>query len=546
MNLSEAEAHTKLGLPVPNNAPQRSLKRAIAKLSWFFLHHQVAFNTEVLSTLNNEVLGAAGLNARVEEQGNRINGQSTQLDALGRDIWSAIAAQSAQFDALGRDVWSAIAAQGERLDALGRDLWSAIAAQTEAQAEAQAAQAEAQAGQLEAVRKDLWAANGDLWTALSAQTSQLDDTSHDLWEAVSKQTEQIDTLAGDLWAAINEMWAGVTDAREALDKGQDAVQIHVDLMQRQAFARHHEGIGVLRSELVDMSLQFAEIQTRIEESATEMRRQVELLHKEIEVAAAETRRRQGVVDVLLNEVRRSLPEPPAAESLEKLPSTMENLYSQFQEVFRGSSLSVSAAVREYLPDVLALDGDGPVLDLGSGRGEWLEILKEAGVDAYGVDASEDFVEQCTSRGLKVVLADAREHLAELPERSLSAVTAFHFVEHVSVDRLIEVIDLSVRALRHGGLLILETPNPENLTVGASSFYLDPSHVRPLPPDLLAFLLEARGLAQVETRFLHPRLSDNLPSPRASEPWSDDMRPLVETINARLYGPQDYAVIGRRL
>ena len=276
MNLSEAEEHSKLGLPVPNSAPQRSLKRAIAKLSWFFLHHQVAFNSEVLKALNTEVLGAGGLVGRVEEQGNRINDQSAQLDALGRDIWSAIAAQSAQFDALGAELWSAIAAQGERLDALGRDLWSAISAQ-----------AEVQTDQLEAVRKDLWAANGDVWTALSAQTSQLDDTSHDLWEAVSKQTAQIDTLAGDLWAAIKEMWAGVTDAREALDKGQDAVQIHVDLMQRQAFARHHEGIGVLRSELVDMSLQFAEIQTRIEESATEMRRQVELLRKELEVAATE-------------------------------------------------------------------------------------------------------------------------------------------------------------------------------------------------------------------------------------------------------------------
>jgi O-antigen chain-terminating methyltransferase len=207
---------------------------------------------------------------------------------------------------------------------------------------------------------------------------------------------------------------------------------------------------------------------------------------------------------------------------------------------------VARSVRDYLPDIESLQCHGPVLDLGCGRGEWLEILRDAGINAYGVDLSKDFVDHCQARGLKVFLSDACEHLRTVPERSLSAVTAFHFVEHLPIDDVLEFLDLSVRALEPGGALILETPNPENLTVGASSFYLDPSHIRPVPPALLAFLVEARGLAEVETRFLHPSGDNKLRMPAATAAWSVDLAPVVDAVGARLFGPMDYAIIGRRI
>jgi O-antigen chain-terminating methyltransferase len=317
-------------------------------------------------------------------------------------------------------------------------------------------------------------------------------------------------------------------------------------MQRQAFARHHDGIGALRSELTEISMQIADIRTRLEAAPGEMNTQVAEIHKKIEAASAEARRRQATIDAFLDKLRRTLPEPPSREVLGTLPDAMEAMYSDFEDAFRGTFGSIAENLKAYLPDVLALDRRGPVADLGCGRGEWLEILKDAGVEAYGVDLSEDFIEQCRARGLKVVFADACEHLAELPERSLSVVTAFHLVEHVPVDRLVQLIDLSVRALEPGGLLILETPNPENLIVGASDFYLDPGHIRPLPPALLAFLVEARGFSEVETRLLHPRADGDLRYPQDKAPWAADLSPLVNLVSARLCGPQDYAVIGRRL
>ena len=573
--LDEAETHARLGLPIPKGVRHRLLKRVIAKLCWFFLHHQVAFNTEVLAALETLILSETG-------RGTQLEAQAAQLEAQGADLWAAITTHTGQLDALS-DLWAAITTHTSQLEALG-DLRAAITTHTgqlEALGDLRAAitthtsQLEAQGadlwaaitthtGQLEALGdlwaaitthtgqldalSDLWAAItthtsqldalGDLWAAITTHTSQLEAQGADLWAAITTHTSQLEAL-GDLWAAITthhtsqlealgDLRAAIANTRELLEQQQVALKLQVDLVQRQAFARHHEGIGDLRTELVEMGLLIGEF------------------HKKLDTAAAELRLRQGAVDLLLNEVRRSLPEPLSPQALEKLPRAMDAMYADFEEVFRGPSVHVTEVVKEYLPDVLALDRHGPIVDLGSGRGEWLELLKDAGVDAYGVDLNQEFVEQCQARGLKVLLADACEHLAGVSERSLSAVTAFHLVENVPIDRVIELIDLSVRALQPGGLLILETPNPENLVVGASSFYVDPSHVRPLPPGLLAFLVEARGLADVETRFLHPNAASNLRSPRDTEPWSGDLAPLVEAINARLYGPQDYAVIGRRL
>ena len=537
------------------------MKRLVSKLSWFFLHHQVAYNTEVLDTLSKDVLGEAGLVGRLDAHEANADAMGVEFRTLGRDLWAAIAAQTAHLDQQNGEMWAAIAAQSGRVDAQNAELWAAVSAQTK-QVDAQ----NAELWSAVAAQSDrLQAQSSDLWAAIGAQTDRVDALAAELWAAVAAQTDQIESLGEDLWEAVHKMWAAIKDGRELLDQEQMALKIHVDLMQRQAFSRLHEGVGGLRTDLVEMSLHFGEVHKQLAAVRAEaslqlgevnkqigevtgrleaaVGSQIADIHMRLEAAAAETRRRQGTVDALLDKVRRSLPEPMSAQEVEALPDAMSSIYPDFEDVFR---VSVSEFVKAYLPDVLALDLHGPVADLGSGRGEWLEVLKEAGVDAYGVDLSQEFVDQCLARGLKVVLGDACEHLAEVPERSLSAITAFHLVEHVPVNSLIRLIDLSVRALQPGGVLILETPNPENLIVGSSNFYLDPGHVRPLPPGLLSFLVEARGFAQVETRFLRPISAAQLPAPAESAPWSSDVSPLVNLMNSRLFGPQDYAVIGRRL
>ena len=558
------------------------MKRLIAKLSWFFLHHQVAYNTEVLGALSTDVLGQSGLSGRLEAQDARVDTHQARLDALdslreimasqleklGADLWAAISAQTEhlerQIDARNAELWNALAGQSDRLDAQNAELWKAIAGQSD-RLDAQNTELwkalTAQSDRLDAQNAELWnaisaqtvnletrsdAQNAELWEALSLKTDRIDAQAAEIWAAVAAQTEQLEALGRDLWDAVNDMWAGAIDTREVLDQEKVSLKIHVDLMQRQAFARYHEGFSALRSELTEMSMHMADIYTRLEAVPGEMSAQIDEIQREIEVASAEMRRRQAIMDSFLDKLRRTLPETPSPDVLERLPDAVEAMYSDFEDAFRGSFTSITENVKGYLPDIVSLDRRGPVVDLGCGRGEWLEVLDKAGVEAYGVDLSEDFVDQCQARGLNVVLADACEHLANLPERSLSAVTAFHLVEHVPVDRLVQLIDLSVRTLEPGGLLILETPNPENLIVGASDFYLDPSHMRPLPPALLAFLVEARGFSKVEPRLLHPRADSDLRYPQEKSPWAADLSPLVNLVSSRLCGPQDYTVIGRRL
>ena len=535
MNLGEAESHAHLGLPVPEGARRRLLKRAVARLSWFFLHHQVAFNTEVIEALNKELEGETGLRAHLDHHEDRLDSHeiaqgaiAAKLDELGSDLWSAVAGQSSQLDSRAGDLWTALAAQSTQVEALGGDLWEALSAQ------------------------------GAAITVLAERLDRnLDERAKDLWDALSAQGAAITVLAErldrnlaeraeDLWDALSKVSSAVIEARDVLDQGLVALKIHVDLMQRQAFSRHHEGIGDLRTGLGETSLQIRDVYRQLDDLYKRLEATSADMDAKLAEAAAETRRRRGSADALLDRIRRTLPEPVSAREVAGLPDTMAALYPDFEDAFRGPLVSVTEAVKDYLPDISSLDRHGPVVDLGSGRGEWLEVLKQADVEAYGVDLSEDFVEQCQARGLKVVLADVCEHLEQVPERSLSAVTAFHLAEHLPVETLIRLIDLSVRALEPGGLLILETPNPDNVIVGASSFYLDPSHVRPLPPGLLAFLVEARGFSQVETRLLHPSVGANLSFPEDSAPWAGDLGPLVDVINTRLFGPQDYAVIGRRL
>jgi SAM-dependent methyltransferase len=219
------------------------------------------------------------------------------------------------------------------------------------------------------------------------------------------------------------------------------------------------------------------------------------------------------------------------------------LYTEFADRFRGSPEEVTAKLTGYLPDVrrvLAAGADvgaaGGVVDVGSGRGEWLALLRDAGVPASGVDVSTAFVEAGCARGLDIVQGDAVSHLRSLSPRSVDMVTAFHLIEHLDVESLLALLAAARHALRPGGCILLETPNPANLRMAACDFYNDPTHRSPLPPDLTEFLVSASGFGDVEVRPLHPARS-----PLTTEA---DAGPLVEQVVAvTLYGPQDYAVLG---
>ena len=176
----------------------------------------------------------------------------------------------------------------------------------------------------------------------------------------------------------------------------------------------------------------------------------------------------------------------------------DNFYKAFEDRYRGSREVITERLRAYLPFIeplAALRQPARALDVGCGRGEWLELAASVGFDAHGVDLDDGMLAACRERGLSVETADAIATLRAMADNSLAMVSAFHVVEHIPFDLVRTLIDEALRVLQPGGLLIMETPNPENLVVGASSFYRDPSHVRPLPPELLAFAAEHGGFAR---------------------------------------------------
>lgn len=213
---------------------------------------------------------------------------------------------------------------------------------------------------------------------------------------------------------------------------------------------------------------------------------------------------------------------------------MSRFYKALEDRFRGSRELILSRLRAYEELVEAIAEDGHAfraLDLGCGRGEWLQLMGEIGLAARGCDLDNEMLSEARKLGLDVFHGDAFDTLREMPDESLSVVTAFHLVEHLPHNDLVSLINEVWRTLRPGGLVILETPNPENLFVSSVSFHFDSTHVRPLPPLLLSFVLEHVGFNQVAIWRLQ---DDPTVSERSVGLW--------DVIHA---ASPDFAAIGRK-
>jgi O-antigen chain-terminating methyltransferase len=227
-------------------------------------------------------------------------------------------------------------------------------------------------------------------------------------------------------------------------------------------------------------------------------------------------------------VRSSLPAGAAAQPV---PTLLFD-YGKFAEKFRGPEEYVKNGQRIYLPD---FSGRQSVLDIGCGRGEFLEMMRDAGVPARGIDLSEESVAICRAKGLNAEVADLFLYLNELQEASLDGIFCSQVVEHLAPERLPEMIKLCAASLARGGVIAIETPNPECLAIFATHFYLDPTHTRPVPSALLAFYMEEFGVGRIETRKLAPAV-DSMPS----------LAELPAAFRDGFFGALDYAILGKKL
>jgi len=361
---------------------------------------------------------------------------------------------------------------------------------------------------------------------IGGQIDFVEDGLHNVERALHILEQQYTAVAEQRESHLRDVQSHLTARTQQLEN-------QIDLGQRQLLARFYDGFGALQRDMTDLTRQFAELAEQAMSGPAGR------------AAFADVLARMAEVDHFLTEVKRSYPETVKPERLTTLATGFDALARAHAARFRGTPEEIRERVSVYVPELKSVVGLGPVLDIGCGNGELLEVLAENEIPAYGIDMAESAVAQCVERGLDARADDALHHLASVPAGSLGAVTALHVVEHLDTDTLIEMIDLSLRALRPGGLLVLETPNPGNVLVGANFFYLDPTHERPVPSALLEFLVSIRGFAEahvVPLRRSVPLFDAEWPG---EGQWQADVHRVAAFVSEGLLGAEDYAVIAHR-
>jgi O-antigen chain-terminating methyltransferase len=234
---------------------------------------------------------------------------------------------------------------------------------------------------------------------------------------------------------------------------------------------------------------------------------------------------------------------PAAES--KSPDSIDMDYFLFEAKYRGSRAEIKERQRVYLD---YFRDRKHVLDIGCGKGEFVEVLTENNIGVLGIDINIDNVNYCTDLGLPVKYAEAVEYLNSCENSSLDGIFMAQVAEHLSPNHLIKLIKLAREKLQTGAYFIVETINPQSLIVFTESYYMDPSHIKMVHPLTINFIFETEGFLNIEFKFLSP-VADDMKIPRLEcmEDCKniDDFNNAISKLNDLVYGCRDYAIIAKR-
>lgn len=411
---------------------------------------------------------------------------------------------------------------------------------------------------LPSIREDFKQARGTLQEELGQALVDLREQAAEETEARAALGLELRGLSAQVDADIARLRASVTEESEQLDR-----RLEAEIKVREALGEVVQSNEVERgasAESLKAEIQHLSVQTAEEVKARELlgshfddefakRRELENRFAELELVAHQLRKDLTYADWrianFVSETRKRFPEVLERPQIQHIVEEhdqhrLDSLYAAFEDAFRGTREDIKTRQAVYLPyvkEAKAGSRKSPIVDIGCGRGEWLELLREQELEACGVDSNRVMVERCTALGLHVELSDVHTYLGKLKDSSIGCVTGFHIVEHLPFDALIGLFDEVLRVLRPGGMVIFETPNPRNILVSSTEFFNDPTHKRPLPPHVLKFLAESRGFCRIEVLELHP-------FPKVYT-FEDDGKVMTRRLNDYFYGPQDYSIVGRK-
>jgi SAM-dependent methyltransferase len=423
-----------------------------------------------------------------------------------------------------------------------------------------------------------------LHPALEALRRRLEDEEASYAEALAA----LDRLAGfplpeeagpevrALLAELNEPWPSPSPRRglvAALDRRAlaalapvidrqarfNAVLVRLLNAHLESLAHHHARERELRDALVRYAqrvepimdarddMRVARAPTRAEQVLEAFGRRLDEMGRRLEGLVA-LRDRVEVLSEDVAAVRTSLETAALAPEVARTAAraARDSVYTAFENRFRGSRDEVRAKQADY---VALLRDHAPVLDLGCGRGELLELLREARIEARGVEGNAHAACECRKKGLEVVEADLVEHVRGLEAGRLGAVFAAQVAEHLPPAVLQALLAEAHRVLRPEGLLVLETVNPASALAFLDVFIRDLTHERPLHPETLRFLAAAAGFSDVRIEMRSPVPDDVrlhlLPGGGLPPPVVKALNENVERLNALLFAPLDYVLVARR-
>ncbi len=309
--------------------------------------------------------------------------------------------------------------------------------------------------------------------------------------------------------------------------------------QTQEMTRQGTQINNFIAQVVSSEIEKAENRVRQAEASTELLGQrVKQLSQIVQQTREEMSRRQkdGAKESQVSSVRAHGQDARATvPSSASARQEWNKVYALFEDQFRGDAADITDRLKFYLPFVERAGFKDGFLDLGSGNGDWLALLKSKGLRGLGVEINEVMLERCRQQRLDVIDSEMISYVESLPDESLNVVSAFHVLEHIPFETTFHLLRQIRRVLRPGGLILFETPSPENLVVAACNFYSDPTHHKPLYPHTLTFVLKNIGFTNVQLQFIHPV---------EGSPFNPDDSNL-QPLHMWFYGPRDYAIVAEK-
>ena len=343
-------------------------------------------------------------------------------------------------------------------------------------------------------------------TTLRVQMDERLNTLDGSFKTIDILVNSLLTSIQEILDAINIRVQGIDEHLGVVDTQMQGIDEHLGVVDTQ-MQGINEHLGVVNTQMQGINEHLQGINERFITTDTRIKTIDELYIRNDSYLKNDLMQQKRLITMFLEEARKCLPEPFSQEHLQTFVNEnqhfLDAFYVAFEDKFRGSREDIFNSLKVYLPLIKEAKigtPESPIVDVGCGRGEWLELLRESGYTARGIDINRVMLEQCRSRELEVIEADVIAYLRALPDDTLGAVTGFHIIEHLPFETLVQLFDEAVRVLKPGGLVLFETPNTRNILVGSGDFYRDPTHKNPIHPDTISFLAESRGLINSKSYF----------------------------------------------